>query len=457
MSEQKPPVQKGLQLSSILSKCKAESDLKSVTVTIDAQTAKMLLDINTTNRPLSKAQVNLYANEMLRGKWKLNGEALIFGVDSNGVSSIISGQHRLHAVIQANNLYNEELHPDAVLQLHTVAITGVQLDTADSVDQGMLRKHGHVLFRDEWVSSVIPKEWNTNNSRKAKWCNALAGAARLVWLRAGGATVSSAPKFIVSEMMEFIKTDHKRLCEFVSAILSAGEEEGAGLKISLPYIAALTYIASLDDNGELHKDTMDTLLDAMLKIAQNDVTPGTAEHALVAYWNQLFSQPGGKDRDLDIVGPFVKALNAIIMGEKTTAAKLKLSKKEAESYADHPPLLAGWDEACFVYAAEQKANQAAAVEQAKAQLLEQREAAKAAREAEKAAKAEQKAKEQAAKEEEKAKARKEAEEAKAKVETGVKPGVMNALAGVVKKQPTAANAEVATKPMIKRKPVPASK
>lgn len=425
---------------------------------VTADIAKSLLEMNTTNRPLSQSQVKLYANEMLRGKWKLNGEALIFGSDDKGNDSIISGQHRLHALILANKLYaaNPSEYENATLELTTVIIFGVAIETADSVDLGMTRKHGHVIYRDEFVDKVIPKEWSNTNSRKAKWCNTLAVAARLVWLRCGGATVSSAPKFIVSEMMDFIKDEHKNLCHFVSAVLSASEEEGAGLKISVPYIAGLCYMASLDSDGKLHKGTMDTLLDSVLSIAQNAVTPGSAEHALVTYWNKLFSTPGSKDRDLEIVGPFVKALNAIIAGEKTTAAKIALSKKEQENYAAFPPLLAGYDEACFEYAAEVKANAAKAAEEAKEQAQIQKEEARIQKEKDRAEKEAAKAKEAAAKAEEKAKAKAEVDAAVAKAP--VKSGVMSALGKVVgKAKPTPANAEVATKPMIKRKPVPAGK
>ena len=446
VSEVKTPA-----LSTLLSRCKTESDIKCATLDIDAATAEAMLASNTTNRPLSGSQVKLYSNEMLRGKWKLNGEPIIFGNDDEGNTSIISGQHRLHALIQANKIYeaDPDSYPDATTVLHTVVITGVHLETADSVDQGMMRKHGHVLYRDEWIATVVPKEWNNNNSRKAKWCNTLAGAARLVWLRAGGATVSSAPKFIVSEMMEFIKEDHKGLCDFVSAVLSASEEEGAGLKISVPYIAALCYIASMDGDGKVHKATKDHVLDSVLHIAQNQVTPGTAEHALVTYWNKLFSAPGSKDRDIDIVGPFVKALNAIIADEKVTAGKLVLSKKEAESYVTHPPLLTGWDESCFIYAAEIKAQSLVDAEAAKEAKIAEREEAKATKEKEQLEKIAAKAEEKKIKDAEKAAALAEVEAAKANV--AVKPGVMSALAKTTKKP----LAEIPIKPVIKRKPVPA--
>lgn len=438
-----------IKLEAVLKKLAVDSRLKTCVIRIDkAEDAEALLErYNSTNRPLSKAQYKLYANEMLRGKWRLNGEPFIFGInDETGEESAISLQHRLHALISAIDTYAkcpnaEEEYPDAQLYLEVAVVYNVPDDTADTVDQGMLRKHGHVLFRDEWVTGRIPEEWAKSANRKAKWCNVLAGAARLVWLRAGGATVSSAPKFVVSEMLEFIKEHHPDICDFVSATLSASEEDGAGLKISLPYIAALTYLSTLDENGDGDEGTKDIVLDAVLKIAQGTASVGTTEHAMVAFWNKLFASPGSQDRDLDIVGPFVKFLNAIIAGEKVTAAKLTLSKKEQEAYKTHPPLLAGFDEACFIYAAEQRANAKEAAEQAKvdkevakAKALEEKEAVKAA------------------KAEEAAKAKAEAEAEKAKV--AVKPGVMAALAKQTGKKP-APNAEMPTKPVIKRKPVPA--
>jgi len=450
-------------LESVLDKLKVDSRLKTCVIQVNSiEKAKLLLDnFNDTNRPLSKSQYRLYGNEMLRGKWRLNGEPFIFGIDDQtDDESAISMQHRLHGLIEAITAYekNPDNYPEAQLDLTVAVVYNVPMDTADTVDLGMTRKHGHVIYRDEFVDSVIPKEWCNTNSRKAKWCNTLAGAARLVWLRCGGATVSSAPKFIVSEMMEFIKEDHKNLCKFVSAVLSSSEEEGGGLKISVPYIAGLCYMASLDSDGDLHKDTMDTLLDAVLAIAQNKVTPGTAEHALVTYWNKLFATPGSKDRDLEIVGPFVKAVNAIIIGEKTTAAKIALTKKEQEGYTAFPPLLTGYDEACFEYAAQVKADNTLAAEIAKQQSQIQKDEARIQKENERAEKEAIKAKEAAAKAKEKEAALKEVEEAKAKAP--MKPGVMSVLGKAVKAAndakaaKNAVNSEVATKPIIKRKAVP---
>lgn len=439
MSTDEAPPQ---SLEDVLSVASTESTLTAVICTINAEVAQQIVSMfNSTNRKLRPGFVKLYANEMLRGKWKLNGEPLLFGLDEQGTESIISGQHRLHAVLEANKQYLKDpsKYPDAVLELHTVCIYGIDLSTADTVDQGVNRSHGDVLFRDEWVTSVIPKEWNDKPSNRDKWTKCLAHAARLVWLRQGGATVSSATKFLTSEMLEFIKGSHQHLCEFVSAILSASQEDGGGLKISIPYIAALCYVASLDENGDVIKETKNVLLDSMLEIAQLKVKPGTPEHALSAYWNDMLSKPGSNDRDLDIIGPFVKAVNAIISGTKVTVKQIRLTEKERENYKHNPPLMKGYDEHCFIRQAEIKAEWL--------QMAEETRAARA-----KAAEEKRIAAEKAKEEKEKAKA--EADKAKAKVEQALTKGMadksmtpMQALSRVIKKKPI----PVATP--IKRKPV----
>jgi septum formation inhibitor MinC len=203
--------------------------------------------------------------------------------------------------------------------------------------------------------------------------------------------------------------------------------------MSLPYIAALTYIACLDESGTVVKSSATTILDAMLRIAQSsNIVAGTAEHALVSYWNQLSATPGSKDRDLEIVGPFIKAVKAILDGEKITAAKLKLTKKEVEAYKTAPPLFSGWDENSFIIAAEKRATFIESVQQMKEEAAKAKVVAQAEKEAAK----------------EKAKAEKEAEKEKAKVEAeAAKTKIANSgiMAAAKKKAPAG----------IKRKPVAA--
>lgn len=58
--------------------------------------AEQYLCLNIANRPVRKRVVDYYANQMRKGQWMLNGEAICFSKSGN----LINGQHRLHAIIE---------------------------------------------------------------------------------------------------------------------------------------------------------------------------------------------------------------------------------------------------------------------------------------------------------------------------------------------------------------------
>jgi hypothetical protein len=285
-----------------------------------------LKDFNNSNRPMSQGVAKLYANEMLRGQWKCNGE----------------------------------VWPSAQTEWDAVIVYGVPHDTADTVDTGKTRTHSDVLFRDPWIDTVIPEAWNDKISRRKTWTKTLAGAARLVWLIEGGAIVSSAPKFLISEMLDFLQTKHPELCTFITMILDANDADAGnkGLKMSLPYVAALTYVASLNPNGSIDEDTADKLDGFINELAVGTgYEKGDPAWALAAYWNKLTAEPGSKDRDRDWVGPFVKAASAVLTGKTgLKVSDIALTKKERDGYNDFPVMFDGYHTECFERAAAAKAR-----------------------------------------------------------------------------------------------------
>lgn len=358
-----------MSFESLLKKAKkAESPVKCTTVRIGAPFAEMALkDFNDSNRPLSKGVSRLYANEMLRGKWECNGEPIIFSVDETGKVHLISGQHRLHGLLLCNETAADGTWPDAQTELDVVVISGVQHSTADTVDTGRSRSHSDVLFRDPWVdqyfaimegksgSEKSAASWNSTVVRRKLWTKTLAGAARLVWLIQGGETVSSAPKFVISEMLTFIQEQHPRLADAVTAVLDANESDGGnkGLKMSLPYIAALSYVACVDADGDFDSSTLELIDEFLNRVSVGTgYDKGSAEWALAAYWNKLKAESGSKDRDRDWVGPFVKALAAFLDGRTgLKVSDIALSKKERDNYSSFPQLLPGFMTASFENAA----------------------------------------------------------------------------------------------------------
>jgi hypothetical protein len=347
-----------MQLKTLVSRAAVESPItKTYECVITAEVAKEILDnFNKSNRPLSKSLAKLYANELLRNAWTFNGESIIFAVDDNGDFELASGQHRLAAVVIANQIVDKDpdAWPDAQLELRVVVTIGIPIADVDTIDVGKTRNHADILFRNPLVDAAIPESWNSSEARRKKWCKTLATAARLVWQRQGGKTVSSAEKFNTTEMLSFIEEQHPNLPKYVSLVLDADDGDGGvgGLKkISFSYTAGLTYLACLDAEGVEDQDACDKVEMFLDQVAQNNgLKPGDAAHSITGFWNSL--PPGSKDRDTEVCGPMVKCLNALLADERTTPSKLKLTKKELENYRKFPLLLAGWDTYCFECATE---------------------------------------------------------------------------------------------------------
>lgn len=329
------------------------------TCKFDAVLADKLLEINTANKPLSPSTLKTYINEYLRGKWDDTRENIIIGYDYTlHKFELISGQHRSLMIKQITKMANEDpdfftKYPDCPRSLSFIAevTCGVDVRHADNVDRGKSRTNADVLFRDRNINILIPEYWKEKPARRKKWTRTLAGAARLVWLRSGGAVVSSAPKFLPSEMLDFIFSNgHVGLAAFVTEVLDMerGDNGNKGLKMSLPYIVALAYVASLDVHGSVIPDRKEKILNFLESVALGtDLEANTPAHAITGYWNMLTSQPGSKDRDRDWVGPFVKTLNALLDDTEITPQKVRLTRKEADEYSKFPLLLPGWDEVMF--------------------------------------------------------------------------------------------------------------
>jgi hypothetical protein len=99
---------------------------------------------NLHNRPLSQVTVNKYAQEMKAGRWKLNGEAIIFGISGN----LMNGQHRLAACVKANSPFE------------TTVTLGVKDEYFDTLDDNKPRNLADVLSIDghtygKYLSSAL--------------------------------------------------------------------------------------------------------------------------------------------------------------------------------------------------------------------------------------------------------------------------------------------------------------
>lgn len=91
--------------------------------TINPARAAQYLARNETNRPLQQTWINRLAETMVRGEWRLNGEAI--KISANG--EVLDGQHRLQAVVKSG------------VPLCTAIVHNVATDVFSSLDQGKRR------------------------------------------------------------------------------------------------------------------------------------------------------------------------------------------------------------------------------------------------------------------------------------------------------------------------------
>lgn len=195
---------------------------------------------NLENRPFKPNLARKYMSEILRRKWRMNGETII--IDEYGM--VQSGQHRLIGLIWAE--WERRSNPTKwkefwaqPITIPALVFTGIDSspETVDTIDQGAKRSAGDVRYRRRTFDTVGDRE-------QAKMSRVLSYAVRLLWLRAGGMTVSYAKDFPISESLEF-EDNHPKIREAVEIIWSL--EGGRKIKnissyISPGYAAALLYL-----------------------------------------------------------------------------------------------------------------------------------------------------------------------------------------------------------------------
>jgi hypothetical protein len=123
--------------------------VRSRVQTITPVRAAEWLEANTTNRPLSRPVVRSFAEAMRRGDWLVTHQGVAF--DVNGV--LVDGQHRLAAIIEADQ------------PVEMTVFTDVPEGTFDVLDTGKRRNAADVLAIEGEKNSIM-----------------LAAMVRTVWL-----------------------------------------------------------------------------------------------------------------------------------------------------------------------------------------------------------------------------------------------------------------------------------
>lgn len=110
-----------------------DQTVTSIIETIAPETAERMLGRNTNNRSVSRRQVDLFARDMKRGAWKVNGEAIKF-----------SRTGRLLACVKSGRPFT------------TLVIRGLPDEVQQTMDSGKTRTLGNVLqLRGETQSTPL--------------------------------------------------------------------------------------------------------------------------------------------------------------------------------------------------------------------------------------------------------------------------------------------------------------
>jgi hypothetical protein len=106
-----------------------EPDLNLEIMTITPEVAQAWLDRGGTNRRVTRRRVEAMSAAILRGEWRLTGEAI--KLDDEG--RVRDGQNRLHAIVEAG------------VPVRSVVARGVSEDAFDVMDTGRSRNAADVL------------------------------------------------------------------------------------------------------------------------------------------------------------------------------------------------------------------------------------------------------------------------------------------------------------------------
>lgn len=211
---------------------------------------KVRLLNNLNNRPLYRAGVETLRQEILRKRWKFNGEPLIIGK----YGTTANGQHRIVALILAVETWREapEDYPqwESEPVLETLAVFGVDEsdDVINTMDTCKPRTLTEAIFRSSHFDSV-PR------GKRLKIAKMTDNAVRLLWHRTGTGLDAFASRRTHAESLAFIDA-HPRVLEAVRIIHEMDLQKKEISRLLQPgYAAAMFYLmgSSNTDPTAYHK------------------------------------------------------------------------------------------------------------------------------------------------------------------------------------------------------------
>lgn len=106
--------------------------IKQSIMLVTPELAAQWLLLNLNNRPVSANRVKQYVNDMLNGRWLLDGTPIRFARTDAG-PVLLDGQHRLQAVVESG------------VSVHFLIVEGIDPEAQIVMDTGMVRTPGNTL------------------------------------------------------------------------------------------------------------------------------------------------------------------------------------------------------------------------------------------------------------------------------------------------------------------------
>lgn len=103
--------------------------MRTSIVRVTPDMARTMLGTNANNRTLRRNRIRQYAEQIKRGQWQATGEAIKFAKDG----SLLDGQHRLHAIIEAG------------IPVELLIVQDLDLSTFKVLDSGLSRRPADAL------------------------------------------------------------------------------------------------------------------------------------------------------------------------------------------------------------------------------------------------------------------------------------------------------------------------
>ena len=217
----------------------------------DLDDVPIICTYNTDNRPFVPNLAYDWMLEILRGKWRLNGETII--IDRTGM--VQDGQHRLIGLILAAQ--ERHKHPEKWSEfwkfepfVEGLVVTGIMDDddTVNSIGVSKPRNRTDVVFRSDLLSDIVARK------ERKQVSSILSYAVKLLWERTAAniGAYRLVPKRSHSGFLDFIAA-HPRVEECARFIWETDKpERKIGRYAPLGMSAGMLYLmgASQSDQEE---------------------------------------------------------------------------------------------------------------------------------------------------------------------------------------------------------------